>query len=283
MDKVNEYLDKVSKLNDKSNESSKKVSKLLKEIVELQKTKADIESELVENEKIINRYEANKELYDNVKEIKDNRDKLLNRKDFFGTCIGESEKELNAVIKEIAGLEQQIKNYETEMEELEKLNKEYSAYELFLKAVHNNGIPFELIKKTLPVLNEEMNKLLHNIVEFEAFFENEEGKLEIYIKHPDSNARSIENCSGAEKSLVAMAIRLALIKCGSLPVSDVFILDEPATSLDADHLESFIKVLEMIKTQFKTVILITHLDALKDSVDKIIEIQKDEEGFAYIN
>ena len=283
MDKVNEYLDKVSKLNDKSNESSKKVSKLLKEIVELQKTKADIESELVENEKIINRYEANKELYDNVKEIKDNRDKLLTRKDFFGTCIGESEKELNAVIKEIAGLEQQIKNYETEMEELEKLNKEYSAYELFLKAVHNNGIPFELIKKTLPVLNEEMNKLLHNIVEFEAFFENEEGKLEIYIKHPDSNARSIENCSGAEKSLVAMAIRLALIKCGSLPVSDVFILDEPATSLDADHLESFIKVLEMIKTQFKTVILITHLDALKDSVDKIIEIQKDEEGFAFIN
>jgi len=60
-------------------------------------------------------------------------------------------------------------------------------------------------------------------------------------------------------------------------------LDEPATSLDADHLESFIKVLEMIKTEFKTVILITHLDALKDSVDKIIEIQKDEEGFAYIN
>lgn len=283
MDKVNEYLDKVSKLNEKSNESSKKVSKLLKEIVELQKTKADIESELIENEKIINCYEVNKELYDNVKEIKDNRDKLLTRKNFFGTCIIESEKEFNAVIKEIAGLEQQIKNYEEEMEELEKFNKEYSAYELFLKAVHNNGIPFELIKKTLPVLNEEMNKLLHNIVEFEAFFENEDGKLEIYIKHPNSNARSIENCSGAEKSLVAMAIRLALIKCGSLPVSDVFILDEPATSLDADHLESFIKVLEMIKTQFKTVILITHLDALKDSVDKIIEIQKDEEGFAYIN
>ena len=128
-----------------------------------------------------------------------------------------------------------------------------------------------------------MNKLLHNIVEFEAYFENEDGKLEIYIKHPESPARSIENCSGAEKSLVAMAIRLALIKCGSLPVSDVFILDEPATSLDAEHLESFIKVLEMIKTQFKVVLLITHLDALKDSVDKIIEIQKDEEGFAFIN
>ena len=95
--------------------------------------------------------------------------------------------------------------------------------------------------------------------------------------------RAIENCSGAEKTLVAMAIRLALIKCGSLPVSDVFILDEPATSLDAEHLDSFINVLEMIKSQFKIVLLITHLDTLKDSVDKIIEINKDEEGFAYIN
>jgi DNA repair exonuclease SbcCD ATPase subunit/predicted phosphodiesterase len=283
MDKVDEYLDKVSKLNEKSSEASKKVSKLLKEIVELQKTKADVESELVSNEKIINRYEANKEIYDNAKEIKDNRDKLLVRKNFFIKCIEETEKSFNMVIKETAALEQQIKTYETEVEELSKLNKEYSAYELFLKAVHNNGIPFELIKRTLPIINEEMNKLLHNIVEFEAYFENEDGKLEIYIKHPNSSVRSIENCSGAEKSLVAMAIRLALIKCGSLPVSDVFILDEPATSLDAEHLESFIKVLEMIKTQFKTVLLITHLDTLKDSVDKIIEIQKDEEGFAYIN
>ena len=283
MDKVNEYLDKITKLNEKSGDSSKKISTLLKEIVGLQKTKAEVEAELVVNEKIISRYETNKELYDNVNEIKNNRDKLLNRKKFFAECTDEAEKSLNTSIKETAALEQQIDTYEAEIEELNKLNKEYSAYELFLKAVHNNGIPFELIKRTLPVINEEMNKLLHNIVEFEAYFENEDGKLEIYIKHPESPARSIENCSGAEKSLVAMAIRLALIKCGSLPVSDIFILDEPATSLDAEHLESFIKVLEMIKTQFKVVLLITHLDALKDSVDKIIEIQKDEEGFAFIN
>jgi len=283
IDKVNEYLDKLTKLKDKSNEASSKISSLLKEIVKLQNTKSEVETELVENEKIINRYESNKDLYDNINELKKDLVNLVKKKNSTQESLKTAENDHTKAVGNLASLEQQIDTYEKEIEELNKLKAEHSSYELFLKCTHNSGIPFELIKRTLPIINEEINGLLANIVEFEAYFANEEGRLEIYIQHPNSSPRAIENCSGAEKSLVAMAIRLALIKCGSLPVSNVFILDEPATSLDAEHMDSFIKVLEMIKSQFKTVLLITHLDTLKDSVDKIIEIQKDEEGFAYIN
>jgi DNA repair exonuclease SbcCD ATPase subunit len=282
-EKVSEYLDKYVKLNDKASESEKKISALLKDVITLQKTKSQVETELVENEKIINRYESNKDLYNNINELKKEKDSLIKKKSFSAECLRSAEDDNKKSVANLATLENQIDNYEAEIEALNKLKKESSSYELFLKCTHNSGIPFELIKRMLPILNEEINALLSNIVEFEAYFANEDGKLEIYIQHPNSSPRAIENCSGAEKSLVAMAIRLALIKCGSLPVSDVFILDEPATSLDAEHLDSFIKVLEMIKSQFKIVLLITHLDTLKDSVDKIIEIQKDEEGFAYIN
>ena len=41
-------------------------------------------------------------------------------------------------------------------------------------------------------------------------------------------------------------------------------------------------MLEMIKSQFKTVLLISHLDALKDIVDKQIIIEK-EDGFAKVH
>lgn len=282
-EKVSEYLDKYVKLNDKASESEKKISALLKDVITLQKTKSQVETELVENEKIINRYESNKDLYNNINELKKEKDSLIKKKSFSAECLKNAEDDNKKAVANLATLENQIDNYEAEIEALNKLKKELSSYELFLKCTHNSGIPFELIKRMLPIINEEINALLSNIVEFEAYFANEDGKLEIYIQHPNSSPRAIENCSGAEKSLVAMAIRLALIKCGSLPVSDVFILDEPATSLDAEHLDSFIKVLEMIKSQFKIVLLITHLDTLKDSVDKIIEIQKDENGFAYIN
>ena len=283
LEKTNEYLDKVKKLNDKLFGETNNLSQLLKELSTLEKNKSQLELQISENDKYIKLYEDNKDLYDNTAYLKNSKVLLEEDKHTIAYNIKVLENEYKDAIRNVAEIEAQVKNYDSDARYLEAIKKEYSAYELFLKCTHNNGIPFELIKKTLPVLNDEINNLLVNIVDFQAFFENEDGKLEIYIKHPNSVQRSIENCSGAEKSLVAMAIRLALIKCGSLPVSDIFILDEPATSLDSDHIDSFISVLEMIKTQFKTVLLITHLDTLKDSVDKIIEIKKDDEGFAYIN
>ena len=47
-------------------------------------------------------------------------------------------------------------------------------------------------------------------------------------------------------------------------------------------MEGFIRILDMIKNQFKTVLLISHLDSLKDTVDKQITIDKSK-GFAHVN
>ena len=63
---------------------------------------------------------------------------------------------------------------------------------------------------------------------------------------------------------------------------DIFILDEPATDLDSENMEGFLRILEMLKSQFKTVILISHLDALKECVDSEIIIEK-KRGFARVN
>ena len=166
--------------------------------------------------------------------------------------------------------------------EVDTLREEYNAYELFLKCMHSNGIVYDIIKHRLPAINLEMSKILANIVNFDVFFENDGKKLDIFIKHPKYEARPLELGSGAEKSIASIAIRLALIKTSSLPVSDIMILDEPATALDEENMEGFTRILEMIKTQFKTVIIISHLDALKDVVDEQITIEKID-GFANVN
>jgi exonuclease SbcC len=88
--------------------------------------------------------------------------------------------------------------------------------------------------------------------------------------------------SGAEKTLAAMAIRLSLLSVSSLPKGDLFILDEPGTALDEENMEGFIRILELIKTYFKTVLLISHLDSLKDCVDTQITIDKND-GYAFVN
>jgi exonuclease SbcC len=88
--------------------------------------------------------------------------------------------------------------------------------------------------------------------------------------------------SGAEKTLAAMAIRLSLLSVSSLPKGDLFILDEPGTALDEENMEGFIRILELIKTYFKTVLLISHLDSLKDCVDTQITIDKND-GYALVS
>ena len=148
--------------------------------------------------------------------------------------------------------------------------------------MHSNGIPYNIIKQKLPLLNEEIAKILSNIVNFEVFFENLDNKLDLLIKHPFYDSRPLSMGSGAEKTLASMAIRLALITITNLPKSELFILDEPATALDQEHMEGFTNLLRMIKNQFKTVILISHLDSLKDVVDMAIDITKID-GYASVD
>ena len=88
--------------------------------------------------------------------------------------------------------------------------------------------------------------------------------------------------SGAEKTIASMGIRLALLSVSSLPRPSIFILDEPGTALDAENMEGFIRILQLVKMYFKTVILISHLDSLKDAVDQEIVIDKID-GYAKIN
>ena len=59
-------------------------------------------------------------------------------------------------------------------------------------------------------------------------------------------------------------------------------LDEPGTALDEENMEGFIRLLQLIKIYFKNVLLISHLDSLKDCVDMQIMIDK-KGGFAKIS
>ena len=151
-----------------------------------------------------------------------------------------------------------------------------------MRCMHTNGISYDIIKKKLPIINDEISKTLSNIVDFEVFFENESNKLNVLLKHPNGDPRPIEMGSGAEKTIASMAIRLALLQVSNLPKSNIIILDEPATALDAENMDGFIRMIGMVKSHYDIVILISHLDALKDIVDIVIPIDK-KDGHAYVS
>ena len=227
-------------------------------------------------------YEQNKEAIENLGELLKQKkymsDKHVESKATYEKC----NEETLELYKIRGSLDHNVKNLELQQEDHKNLQDEYSSIDLYLRCMHSNGISYDIIKKKLPIINEEIAKILTNIVEFEIFFEEDGRKLDIQIKHPRHDPRPIEMGSGAEKTIAAMAIRLALLNVSTLPKSDIFILDEPGTSLDEDNMEGFVRMLDMIKTQFKTVVLISHLDSLKDCVDSQLIIEK-KNGYAYVS
>jgi uncharacterized protein YdcH (DUF465 family) len=214
---------------------------------------------------------------DLLDDIKDKKEKVSD----FTKVVKTQEQELAMLYKEHGTLEHKIETIYSNEKEKTSLQRKYAAYELFMRCMHSNGIAFGLIKKNLPLINQEITKILSSVVDFEVFFENSDNKLDIFIKHPKYDARPLENGSGAEKTLAAMAIRIALINVTNMPKPNVFILDEPGTALDNDNMEGFVRILDLVKEYFETTILISHIDQLKDSADMNIEISRNN-GYAFV-
>jgi DNA repair exonuclease SbcCD ATPase subunit len=237
---------------------------------------------LGETQKKIDLYEEKKDLIKNIESLLDSRGTVQKTIDNSQNSILTLEDLINNHHRQIGSLEQKVQSLHDKKQELHDIREEYASYDLFMRCTHSNGIAYDIIKKRLPIINSEVAKVLANIVDFDISFQEDGRKLDILIRHPKHDARPIEMGSGAEKTVAAMAIRLALLSVSSLPKGNIFILDEPGTALDAENMEGFIRILQLIKMYFKTVILISHVDSLKDIVDVEITIDKSS-GFARVN
>ncbi len=281
-EKVTQHLEMVTQMQTKRRSIEQQINDLTLK-TERDKTKSlQLEQEQTALLSKKSEYEENKEAIENLGGLITKKRSLNSEISTCNSLLGDCEEQLLELHKKHGYFEQKLENINEQKEELRVSRENFAAYELFMKSVHPNGIPYDIIKKKLPFINEEILKTLTNIVDFEVFFEAEGKKLEIFIKHPRYEARPIELGSGAEKTIAAMAIRLALLNVSNLPKSDLFILDEPGTALDADNMEGFVRILDMVKNYFKTVLLISHLDSLKDCVDMTIDIDR-QEGYAFVN
>ena len=276
-DHINKYNEVINLKNSLSNSITNYDLKIEKNSTIMKTLMVDIQ---VLEEKV-SQYELNKEVIENLENLSQKRKSLKIKSQNFQNNFDTCNVQILDLYKAVGSLEQKVSNITTQRGEYLDLQEEFSAYDLYMRAMHPNGIAYDVIRRKLPIINEEIAKILANIVEFEVFFEDDGKRLDIFIKHPSFDPRPLEMGSGAEKTIAAMAIRLALLSVSSLPKSDIFILDEPGTALDEENMQGFVDILDLIKSYFKTVLLISHLDSLKDCVDMQITIDK-KNGYAFI-
>ena len=282
VDKVSNTISNWTRLTEKKKDEQSRLTNLTLDLERTNTALQKLESEIKELNDVADYYEEHKEVLENIEKVMTELELAKTNKERSDQELQDCEDQIYTLVGKQGALEQKLENLKSLKEEKNRMNVEYSAYDLFMTCMHSNGIAFDVIKKALPVINTEIAKVLSNVVEFEVFFENNDNKLDIQIKHPKHDPRPLENGSGAEKTLAAVAIRIALLNVSNMPKGDIMILDEPGTALDAENMEGFVRILDLIKSYFRVVFLITHIEGLKDIVDMTIDIEK-RDGYAYIN
>ena len=267
-EKLEKYNDLIVRHNDITVKKSRSEISLTREKNKLQK----ISEEILKSEKILDEMKANLSTDNAAHQVRELRSKLKKLK------VSASEKEnRHSILSETIGLLQsEIKKLANEKEEFESLNEQWRVFELFLQATSKNGIPLEVIRSRLPDINREISSILQGVTGFTVELESDEGsnEMSIYINYGDSK-RIIECCSGMEKMMSALAIRVALINVSALPKSDILIIDEGFGALDSATIEACGRFLESLKKWFKAIMVISHVDAVKDGVDNVLEVRRE--------
>ena len=240
-----------------------------------------LETQLDKVEEDIDKYYENEDTIQTNKELEKQIGEQETLKAEVEKTIKQINKDITTVNGSIAQLQSFIDNIKAKMDEVKELEEKNRLYAYYIDAVKRDGVPYELISKALPVIQNEVNNILGQVVDFGVVMEVDGKNINAKIVYEDQEW-ALEMCSGMEKFISGLAIRVALINICGLPRPNFLVIDEGFGTLDSDNLSSLFGMMQYLKTQFDFIWVISHLDAMRDIVDGLIEIKK-ENGFSKID
>ena len=260
---------------------SKEISTIHNTISSSETLEVRINNDIQQQEKLIEEY------YKNEEQIEINR-QLNSQIRVIKSELNSTKSELNKKDRVLLKLNGEVSTLKSEkdtirkrIKEVEKLEEQFKLYEFYLNALSRDGVSYELISKALPMIEGEVNNILAQIVEFGMQLEMDGKNINAYIVYDDQRW-SLEMCSGMEKFISGLAIRIALINVCNLPRPNFLVIDEGFGTLDSENLTSLYMLFSYLKTQFDFVMVISHIDSMRDVVDSLLEVNKDPDGFSHI-
>jgi DNA repair exonuclease SbcCD ATPase subunit len=225
-------------------------------------------------------YESEATIQKNL-EINEEIKTLESKKKDLDKDINEANRKILQKTGEIGSIQSFIDSTKAKMIEVKELENKNTLYTYYLDVVKKDGVPYELISKAMPVIENEVNNILGQVVDFSLALDTDGKNINARIVYEDQEW-ALEMCSGMEKFISGLAIRVALINICGLPRPNFLVIDEGFGTLDADNLSSLFMMMQYLKTQFDFIWIISHLEQMRDIVDGLIEIKK-ENGFSKIN
>ncbi|HUV91245.1 MAG TPA: SMC family ATPase, partial [Anaerolineae bacterium] len=172
----------------------------------------------------------------------------------------------------------------------DELAARQSIYEELRTACGVQGVPAMIIEAAVPEIEVEANRLLARMtagrmhVRFDTQRETLAGEIRetLEIKIADElGTREYSLYSGGEAFRVDFAIRIALSKILARRAGaqlQTLVIDEGFGTQDAQGRERLVEAINAIQDDFARVLVITHIDELKDAFPVRVEVTKTPDG-----
>ena len=169
---------------------------------------------------------------------------------------------------------------------LEKSKKEQNIYEKLIVAFGKNGIQALIIENALPEIEEEANNLLAKLtnnstqISIESLRDLKSGGIKetLDIKISDElGIRDYELYSGGEAFRIDFSLRVALSKLLTRRAGTklrTLVMDEGFGTQDEEGIDNLVQAIQSISDDFDKILVITHLESLKDVFPVRIEVTK---------
>lgn len=170
--------------------------------------------------------------------------------------------------------------------EVEKSKKEQNIYEKLIVAFGKNGIQALIIENVLPEIEEEANNLLAKLtnnstqISIESLRDLKSGGIKetLDIKISDElGFRDYELYSGGEAFRIDFSLRIALSKLLTRRAGTklrTLVMDEGFGTQDEEGIDNLVQAIQSISEDFDKILIITHLESLKDAFPVRIEVTK---------
>lgn len=226
------------------------------------------------NQKLID-YQSNKEAIDrnNKLDISINniRVKLQNNRNTRDTNTSM----INTNKARIEQNEQNIKDRLVLIESIKEEQKIEKNWKIYLDMVGKNGISKMVLRKTLPIINAQIARLLNGVCDFDVIIEITERNDVMFYLLKDNVKSDLTSGSGFEKTAAALAIRAVLGNISTLPKCNIFVVDEILGRVAKENYENMRTLYEKILENFDAIIQISHLEEIKDWHSTIITVKKE--------
>ena len=174
-----------------------------------------------------------------------------------------------------------------------RASEEKSIFDELAVAFGKRGVQALIIESALPEIEEEANRLLGRMTDNRMHLKVESQRgtrkgdtietLDIKISD-ELGTRNYEMFSGGEAFRVDFALRMALSKLlarrAGAPLSTLFI-DEGFGTQDTAGREKLVEAINSIQDDFEKILVITHIEELKDAFPVRIDVTKTEEGSTF--